>query len=123
MARPQNVRGEAFRGWHVRLDTTHGQSRAHRGELRELGIRLRRSWGGRWPSGRADVCHNPLESAQEAPYFVTHTQRPVREKETQHKHHNTELHRTSALHACASPARACSVTHSFIHSDSAQSAS
>ena len=45
MARPQNVRGEAFRGWPVRLDTTHGQSRAHRGELRELGIRLRRSWG------------------------------------------------------------------------------
>ena len=29
----------------VRLDTTHGQPRAHRGDLTELGIRLRRSWG------------------------------------------------------------------------------
>ena len=42
--------GEAFVDWPVRLATTHGQSRAHRGELTELGIRLRRSWG----DGKAD---------------------------------------------------------------------
>ena len=45
VARPRKHQGEAFRGWPVRLDTTHGQPRAHRGELTELGIRLRRSWG------------------------------------------------------------------------------
>ena len=45
VARPRKYQGEAFRGWPVRLDTTHGQPRAHRGELTELGIRLRRSWG------------------------------------------------------------------------------
>ena len=59
MGRPQKHQGEAFRGWPVRLDTTHGQPRAHRGELTELGIRLRRSWR-RWYSGQADVCHYPL---------------------------------------------------------------
>ena len=39
-----NTAGEAFRGWPVRPDTTHGQPRAHRGELTELRIRSRRSW-------------------------------------------------------------------------------
>ena len=40
----------SFVDWPVRIATTHGQSRAHRGELTELGIRLRRSWG----DGEAD---------------------------------------------------------------------
>ena len=50
MARPQNDREVSFVDWPVRLATTHGQSRAHRGELTVLGIRLPRSW---W-DGKAD---------------------------------------------------------------------
>ena len=47
----QGAEQEAFVDWPVGLATTHGQSRAHRGELTELGIRLRRSWG---RDGKAD---------------------------------------------------------------------
>ena len=108
MARPRKHQGEAFRGWPVRLDTTHGQPRAHRGELTELGIRLCRSWGDMAKrTGRCvSLSLRDGVRANSRLDIVTHTASHPRKKE----HHSTGLLRTSALHACAPRARAHSVT-------------
>ena len=48
----------------MRLDTTHGQSRAQRRELTELGIPLRRSWGDGPVDGQMCVTHAESPSAE-----------------------------------------------------------
>ena len=83
MARPQKHQGEAFRGWLVRLDTTHGQPRArHRGELTGLG--MRRSWerGREGMVQRTGRCVSPSfrDEVRAKSRLECHTQRPIRGK-------------------------------------------
>ena len=83
---------------HASHTADHGQPRAHRGELTELGIRLRRSWR-RWYSGQAVCVSLSLRDGVRAKTrlgIVTHTaSRPRKRNATQTAQHRpTRARRT-----------------------------
>ena len=98
----------------VVLATTHGQSRAHRGELTELGIRLRRSWGDGEADGQMCVSLSLRDGVRAVLRLdiVSQSPRP-RKRKKQHKH---RLRCTRALCTYIDTREHESLIHSLTHS-------
>ena len=114
VARPQKNQGDAFRGWLCDL-TPRTASPERIGESsRNSGSDCAAPGGNGKAYGQMCVTIQDGERARGA--RLCDTQRPVREKGTKHRHHNTGLHCTRARRTYTDTREHESPSHSFTHS-------